>query len=144
MIFYRLAKRPFRALDGEGARLYGGRWNSAGRPMIYCAASPSLAVLEVLVHLDLSPDLMPLDYHLLSIEIPDDAPLMRLATRPEAAAECLAVGDEFLRRGEELALLVPSAIVPQEINALVNPRHPAAARVATVWDETFRFDPRLA
>ena len=89
MIVYRLAKAAFTALDGEGARLFGGRWNSPGRPMIYTAASPSLAVLEVLVHLDLPIDLMPDDYRLLAIEIPDDAPIERLDQAPADAQTCL-------------------------------------------------------
>ena len=64
MIVYRLCKAVYSALDGEGARLWGGRWNSAGRPMVYAAASPSLAVLEVLVHLDLPAELLPDDLRL--------------------------------------------------------------------------------
>lgn len=69
-----LAKQAFVGLDGEGARLYGGRWNSPGRPMVYTAANPSLVALEMLVHLDLPPELAPSDYRLLSIRVPDDAP----------------------------------------------------------------------
>lgn len=53
MIVYRLCKAAHIALDGKGARLWGGRWNSADWPMVYTAATPSLAVLEILVHLDL-------------------------------------------------------------------------------------------
>ena len=82
MIVYRLCKAVHAALDGEGARLWGGRWNRAGRPMIYTAASPSLAVLEVLVHLDLPSALLPDDLRLLTIELPDDAALRRLDPGP--------------------------------------------------------------
>jgi RES domain-containing protein len=143
VIFHRLAKAAFTPLDGEGARLFGGRWNSAGRPAIYTAASPSLAVLEVLVHLDLPPELMPDDYRLLGIELPDDAPVERLDDAPVDADACLAAGDGFLIRGAALILLVPSVVVPQEHNAIVNVRHPAMDRVAVITDEPFRFDPRL-
>lgn len=143
MIVYRLAKAAFAALDGEGARLYGGRWNSPGRPMVYTAASPGLAVLEVLVHLDLPPELMPDDYQLLGVEIPDDAPLERLDHAPAGAAECAAIGDDFLGRAAALALLAPSVVVPQERNALINARHPEMARVKVVSQDRFRFDPRL-
>jgi len=143
VIVYRLAKAAFAALDGEGARLFGGRWNSAGRPMIYAAASPSLAVLEVLVHLDLPLDLMPDDYRLLTIEAPDDAPRERLDQSPQSAEACRAAGDDFLERGAALVLFVPSVVVPKETNALMNPRHPEASGLRLVDDEPFRFDPRL-
>jgi len=143
VIVYRLAKAAFTALDGEGARLFGGRWNSPGRPMIYTAASPSLAVLEVLVHLDLPIDLMPDDYRLLAIDIPDDVPIERLDPAPADAEACLAAGDAFLTRGAALALLVPSVVVPQERNALINVRHAVMGAVRLVGDEPFRFDRRL-
>lgn len=143
MIVHRLAKAAFRALDGEGARLYGGRWNAPGRPMVYAAASPSLAVLEVLVHLDLPPELLPDDYRLLEIDIPDDAPVERLEHTPPDAAGCLALGEAFLDRGRALVLLAPSVVVPQELNALVNVRHPDMARVKVIRDAAFRLDPRL-
>lgn len=143
MIVHRLAKAAFTALDGEGARLYGGRWNAPGRPMVYAAASPSLAVLEVLVHLDLPPELLPDDYRLLAIDVPEDAPVERLDRTPDDPAECLALGEAFLDRGEALVLLVRSVVVPQERNALINVRHPGMGRVRLVRDEPFRLDPRL-
>jgi RES domain-containing protein len=143
LIVHRLAKQAFTALDGEGARRFGGRWNSPGRPMIYAAASPSLAVLEVLVHLDLPPDLMPDDYRLLAIDLPDDAPVETLDEPPPDTQACRDIGDAFLRRGEALVLTVPSIIVPQERNALINPLHPQAGRMRPVGDAPFRFDPRL-
>lgn len=143
MIVHRLAKAAFTALDGEGARLYGGRWNSPGRPMIYAAASPSLAVLEVLVHLDLPPELMPDDYRLLAIEIPDSAVIESLDQTPADSEACVAIGDDFLVRGTSLALLAPSAVVPQERNALINVLHPGFAAVRLLRNEAFRLDPRL-
>ena len=60
---------PFADLSGEGARLYGGRWNSSGRAMVYAASDAALAVLEVRVHLDLPPDLIPDDYVLLKLDL---------------------------------------------------------------------------
>jgi RES domain-containing protein len=143
LILYRLAKAAFAQLDGEGARLFGGRWNSAGRPAVYTAASPSLAVLEVLVHLDLPAELMPDDYQLLGIEVPEDAPAERFGETPSDANTCLAAGDSFLTRGASLTLLVPSIVVPQEHNAIINPRHPATDGVRVVTREPFRLDPRL-
>jgi len=143
LIVHRLTKAAFTQLDGEGARLFGGRWNSAGRPAIYTAASPSLAVLEVLVHLDLPAELMPDDYRLLAIEVPDAAPAERLDETPADPDACLAAGDGFLTRGAALILLVTSIIVPQEHNAIINVRHPAMPGVRVVTNEPFRFDPRL-
>ena len=143
MIVYRLCKAVHAALDGEGARLWGGRWNRAGRPMVYTAASPSLAVLEVLVHLDLPSALLPDDLRLLTITIPDDAAVRRLDPGPTDDDGCLAAGEAFLNSGDALALMVRSIVVPQEWNMLLNPRHPDMARVVTQTSEAFRLDPRL-
>lgn len=143
MIAYRLCKAVHSALDGEGARLWGGRWNSAGRPMVYAAASPSLAVLEVLVHLDLPAELLPDDLRLLTIDIPDDVAMHLLEPSPTGDDDCRAAGDAFLDAGNALALLVRSVIVTQERNVLLNVRHQEMARV-TVQDSTpFQLDPRL-
>jgi RES domain-containing protein len=143
VIVYRLCKAAHVALDGEGARLWGGRWNSAGRPMVYTAATPSLAVLEVLVHLDLPAELLPDDLRLLTIEIPDDVRIHRLDPSLTEDGACLMAGDDFLDAGDTLALMVRSIIVPQEWNALLNIRHGDMAHVAIRNDEPFRLDPRL-
>lgn len=143
MIVYRLCKAAYAALDGEGARLWGGRWNSPGRPMVYAAASPSLAVLEVLVHLDLPAELLPNDLTLLTIDIPVDATIHRLEMTPASEDGCLAAGDGFLDAGDALALMVRSVVVPQEWNALLNVGHADMARVVVLASEPFHFDPRL-
>ena len=143
MIVHRISRAPFIALDGEGARLFGGRWNSPGRPAIYAAATPSLAVLEVIVHLDLPPDLMPADYRMLSIEIPDGAPSEHMPGVPADAAGCVAAGDDFLARNNALVLVVPSVIIPSERNAIINVRHREMPGVRLLSNEPFSFDPRL-
>ncbi len=143
MTVYRLCKPAHTALDGEGARLWGGRWNSAGRPMVYTAASPSLAVLEVLVHLDLPSDLLPDDYQLLTIAVPDEALLRLLEGDPADNEASLQAGDRFLDAGDALALMVRSVVVPQEWNVLLNVRHPDMKRVTVEGSEPFRLDPRL-
>ncbi len=149
MLVYRICRRPFRALDGEGARLWGGRWNSAGRPVVYASSTLSLAALEYLVHLD--PADAPDDLVALTIEVPDDAPAELVdaeslpagwAQQPEPAA-CRLVGDRWAAAGAALVLRVPSAPVPEESNVLLNPRHPDAARVRVVHERAFAFDPRL-
>lgn len=143
MIVYRLCKDAHAALDGEGAHLWGGRWNSPGRTMVYTAATPSLAVLEVLVHLDLLPDLMPDDMVLLAIDVPDDATLRDLDDTPARDDACRQAGDAFLDAGHALGLRVRSVVVPQEVNLLLNVRHADMTRVRVIRTEPFRFDPRL-
>jgi RES domain-containing protein len=111
--------------------------------MVYAAATPSLAVLEVLVHLDLPAELLPDDLRLLTIEIPDDASSVRADPDPVDDAACLMAGDAFLDAGDALTMLVRSVVVPQEWNALINVRHRDMARVIVRYDEAFRIDPRL-
>ena len=149
MLVYRICRRAFHALDGEGARLYGGRWNTPGTPLVYTSSALSLAALEYLLHVD--PEEVPSDLVALTIEIPDDAPLARVTPRQLPAdwvrvidhPACQATGDAWARRGAELALRVPSAPIVEEENVLVNPRHPDAARVRVVATRRFAFDPRL-
>lgn len=137
------------ALDGEGARLYGGRWNSPGLPMVYCAGSPSLAILETFVHLPAeqrSPADLPLMI-LLTIDVPDEAvspsdEVLRPGLVDEAESRLL--GDAWLRSGSSLAMVVRSAVVPFEINVLLNPAHPDMRRVVVASRDEYRFDPRMA
>lgn len=111
--------------------------------MVYAAASSSLAVLEVLVHLDLPAELLPDDLRLLTIEIPDDAASRRLKPAPTDDDACRVAGDAFLDAGDALALMVRSVVVPQEGNVLLNVRHSEMARVAVLHTEPFQLDPRL-
>lgn len=134
-------------LSGEGARRFGGRWNSRGVPVVYAAASLELALLESLVHLDL--DLVPQDYWQVCFEVPD-ADVMLLEPLPpgwddpppyhEAAQ---AVGDGWAKAGASLALAVPSALLPARRNLLINPRHPGIARVREVERAPLRWPAAL-
>jgi RES domain-containing protein len=136
MIAWRLCRRPYAVLDGEGARRFGGRWNSPGRPMVYFADHPALAALEVRVHLDLPFDLLPADYVLMQADIPDP-------TGIGAADTTAAAGDAWLNAAPSATVRVPSVLVPHAWNLLLNPRHPDA-RQAEIRDiEPFRFDSRL-
>lgn len=139
-VVWRLAREVHGGLDGEGARRYGGRWNSPGRPAVYAAETAALAVLEVRVHLDLPLDLLPADYRLISIDLGtadiEHAP-------PEAVDDPRTYGDRWLIEVRSAVLRVPSVIVPEEWNALINPRHPDAALVSINGMRPFRFDPRL-
>ena len=151
MQVYRLvkARHAATALDGEGARRVGGRWNAPGVPVAYCASSLSLAVLELLVHVD--PGDAPEDLVAVRIEVPDDVTARRLlpAELPDdwrqgtGKAALRALGTAWTHAGAEGVLIVPSVIVPAEMNVLVNPRHPDAARIKLLGQEPFRLDARL-
>lgn len=139
MLAWRLCRAPFADLNGDGARRYGGRWNAPGRPIVYAASNAALAVLEVRVHLDLTPDLLPDDYVLLTIDLRDLA-IEDVATLPDNPA---AFGDAWLQERRTPVLQVPSLIVPESTNLLVNPVHPDAARASVVASRRFVFDRRL-
>lgn len=136
---WRLCRAPFADLSGEGARLYGGRWNSPGRAMVYAATDPALAVLEVRVHLDLPPELIPNDYVLTTIEMPD-LPVEVVADLP---VDPRAFGDQWLTEKRTPLLVVPSFIVPEARNMLVNPAHARAAEAKLASIRAFAFDRRL-
>jgi RES domain-containing protein len=136
---WRVGRAVHADLSGEGARRFGGRWNSPGLPMVYLAEHPALAVLEVRVHLDLPPDLLPDDYVLMRVDLPDERP-EEVATMPP---DPRAVGDAWLRSGRTAVLRVPSAIVPNATNLLLNPRHPRAADAQICMIQSFQFDARL-
>jgi RES domain-containing protein len=135
---WRVCRRPFADLSGEGARRYGGRWNRRGWPVVYLAEHPALAVLEVLVHLDLPLELIPDDYVLLRAELPFRSADVAL----EPGYDPTAIGDAWLRGGTGPLLRVPSILVPHGHNLLLNPAHRTSARARVVSVEPFVFDPR--
>ena len=143
--------RPAHApgLDGEGARLAGGRWNSPGQAAVYCSGTLSLAVLESFVHLPHALRGAPRlpEMRAVELELPD-AEIEEVSLDAEArvfdVASCRALGDRWLDRASTLSLSVPSAIVPRERNLVINPLHPLASRIRVLSQESFRFDPRMA
>jgi RES domain-containing protein len=148
---WRLVKARYAAtaFDGEGARLYGGRWNSPGVRVVYGSGSAALAALEVLVHLNAS-QLLPA-YALVSADVPDAlVEVLPAAALPQnwrdspPPAETAAIGDAWVAGAGAAALAVPSAVIEAERNYLLNPAHPGFARVAIAAPERFAFDPRLA
>ncbi len=149
MFVYRLCRAAFASLDGDGARLYGGRWNSPGRRVVYTSGSLALASLEYMVHVPA--ELSPVDLVALTVQIPDDISPEPLDVDALPSdwhqfvdhAACRDVGDAWLRRGKTLLLRVPAAPIPSEHNVLINVDHPAAHRVTVVARRSFRFDPRL-
>jgi RES domain-containing protein len=139
MFAWRLCRSAFADLRGDGARLYGGRWNSAGQALVYTASSAALAVLEVRVHLDLAPELIPEDYVLMKIDLAGLA-VERLGVIP---GDSRAFGDVWLRERRSAVLHVPSTIIPEDENFLFNPAHPRAHEARIVSTRRFAFDRRL-
>jgi RES domain-containing protein len=144
-VVYRLvrAERAGAVLSGEGARLYGGRWNPPGKAVVYASASRALAVLEAFVHL--AAEARSMRFCLYEVALPKGARLLRhKAARPPPALESSQdVGRAWLDTGATLALVVPSVIVPQEPNYVLNVNHPQFARLALSAPEPFSFDERL-
>lgn len=150
MIAYRLAKKQYADdLSGKGAELTGGRWNSRGTPMVYTSESRALAMAEVAVHLPLG--LLPKNFQLIEIQIPDDLPMKELKTS-ELPKNWNAIppihqtqekGDSFIRENQHTLLKVPSAVVPGDYNYLINPHHPETKKIKLLKTEEFTFDSRL-
>lgn len=125
------------AFSGEGARRYGGRWNSPGRPVVYLAGSRALAALELLVHLP-SPRSRAKPYRILEARIP-----IHPIRDGAIDGDPLSVGDSWIRQKRFLCLRVPSVLIPEEPNYLLNPAHPDMPRVRVGEPVDFRFDGRL-
>jgi len=138
-------------LEGVGAALSEGfRWNSLNTYLVYTAASRALALLEVSVHLDLSEDL-PTDRYFVEIDIPDDTSMLEVDVDdlpPEWDAkppllETQYIGDDFVSGRSAADLKVPSSIVHQEFNYLINPNHPESEKISVISVTPFQFDSRL-
>jgi RES domain-containing protein len=135
-------------LAGEGARRFGGRWNSRGVPIVYTAESLELALLEALVHIDV--EVLPRDYWQVSFEVPDDliAPPPRRLPKgwdalPPYRPAVQKVGDAWVKSGRSLALQVPASVLPERFNVLVNPAHPDIGQVREVSRVRLNWPPRL-
>ena len=148
---YRMVKRrqSATAFDGEGARRFGGRWNSKGQACIYLTSSISLGNLEIMVHINDYQILR--QYAVLSLDLeardmmvlPDDA-LPKDWREYPAPSSTAVIGNEWLSGRESVVLSGPSVIVPSERNYLLNPRHPRFTTViGTAREVEFSFDPRL-
>jgi RES domain-containing protein len=141
MEVWRLCRRPYADLSGNGARIFGGRWNSPGRPVVYFAEHPALAALEVRVHLDLPFELLPNDFVLMHVSSPNR--LISGLGETVSAERTIAVGDAWFDERRSAALRVPSILIPNAWNILLNPHHPNALQAHVVGLEPFDFDPRL-
>jgi RES domain-containing protein len=147
---WRVAKAKYvaTAFDGEGARHFGGRWNSKGTAMVYTGSSQALAALEMLVHLE-SADVLK---HYRVIPVTIDASLVKTLDaktlpanwkRRPAPAAVRALGDAWVASNDSVVLEVPSVVIPDERNYLLNIRHPDFPKPAIGKPQPFRFDRRL-
>jgi len=150
MIVFRLSKQAhINDLSGYGAEKAGGRWNSKGIPVLYTSASRALAVVEIAVHVPFG--IVPVNYYLAAIELPDDAAILKLKpadlplnwSKNPFVKATQSVGDGFIRANNYLILQVPSAVVVGDHNYLINPRHPDFKKVKVKSTEPFVFDVRL-
>lgn len=141
------AERLAAAFAGEGARLFPGRWNSRGTPMVYASEHQSLAALELFVHW--RPLLarekflaIPTSWHSRLTEFFQIEALPRDWRINPAGPPTRAIGDDWVRQARSAVLSVPSALVPAERNFLFNPAHPDFAKIEIGPAITFEFDQR--
>lgn len=150
MRFWRICRRHYArdAANGEGARLYGGRWNSRGVRIVYASSSLALAAVETFVNLE--PKLWPADFVSIGGEIPENLEIARLdlkdlpakwyASRDESLRN---FGDTWIEAGRTVALLVPSAAIRGEWNVLLNPTHSEFSQIKFNDPQQFTFDERM-
>lgn len=136
------------AFDGEGARLYGGRWNSVGVPMVYASEHQSLAALEVRVHIDKTR--MRKLYKSFAFHFDEDLrELFRVGGLPKDCQQeppppsLQQLGDDWVKSNASVILAVPSVVIPKELNYLINPKHPDFAKLKIEKPTDFLFDPRM-
>lgn len=150
MKVYRIAKQKFiHDLSGEGARIYGGRWNRVGYNMVYFSEHLSLCVLELLAHIDYK--FMTNDFKYIEVDVPDELikPKLKLKdlsinwrnTPPEHYTK--QKGTDWLLSQKSLAMTVPSAILPSENNILLNPKHIHFSKINIIKTSNVDIDARV-
>lgn len=131
------AKHP--DLDGKGAAMIGGRWNSPGTRVVYTCSCGALAVLEYRVHASEDPG----DLRLYTIEVPDALKVEVAPWTPDIRTS-RGFGDVWVNSRRSAALAVPSVVVPRQINYLLNPEHPDfVSSIKIIGDDSFALDVRL-
>lgn len=136
-------------LDGGGGLRASGRWHSRGQPIVYCAANPATALLEILVHAEIDFEDLPVTYKYLEIDVPES--VSREALDPSDLRADWSVrfensrkmGDEWLHTRRTALLFVPCGIVPSTMNILLNPTHPAASDIKITRIHMQKMDSRL-
>ena len=149
MRVWRICSRKHRRFDGEGARRYGGRWNHTGTSVVYASGSLSLAALELFVHVDI--DIAPGELVAIQAEIPDTLSMqtVKIESLPRdwrryPAPDALKnIGTAWAAKAATAILAVPSAVIPEERNYLLNPAHRDFKRIRLRKPVAFRFDERI-
>jgi RES domain-containing protein len=147
VILWRISNHEL--LSGDGALRASGRWHTRGRRVVYCAQSPAAALLEILVHYEIDVRDLPTRYRLLKVAGPDDFVVEQVSpgTLPTdwriRTNVTRMIGDTWLGDRASALLQVPSAVVPETTNVLLNPEHPDAARLSIVQVSDHVLDPRL-
>jgi RES domain-containing protein len=146
---WRITSAAHAAFDGEGTRRYGSRWTPRGLPAIYTSATLSLAALERFVHTD--SDIEPRDLVAISVEISDGTAIESVGVETLPAdwrtfpppPTLAAIGDEWFHASRTAILSVPSVVIPNERNFVLNPTHREFAQLSIGPPEPFSFDPRM-
>jgi RES domain-containing protein len=149
MVVYRIGKTIHgNDLSGEGSKLNGGRWNQIGTSCIYTSESRALSVLEYSANVPL--DLIPNSLSFTSIEIPDNSVIeFTLSDLPSdwnnhvSPQSTKNLGTVLFKKAEYLVLKIPSVIIPQEFNYLINPIHSDISKVAIKEIVDFVYDVRI-
>jgi RES domain-containing protein len=150
MMLFRLSKTKYADdLSGKGAEIAGGRWNSKGTPMIYTAESRALCIAELAMHLPLG--IVPKDFSFISFTIPDNIPVFNLPKNQllynwnvyPHPNETQEIGDLFVKENKYLLMKVPSVVVEEEYNYLINPRHKLMQKVQVSDLSPFKFNDRF-
>jgi len=149
MKIYRIVRSEYKTdLTGQGAFLYGGRWNSKGQYAVYAAEHISLAVLEIVVNYDRTQTPLLPSFHLVEIQVPDlsiiEIEQSFLKKKWGADMEYSQyIGDQFLQSKSDLVLKVPSVVIPEESNFLLNPIHPDFKKIRIENTREYDLDNRL-
>ena len=152
VLLYRISKtKRIRDLSGEGAKLYGGRWNLKGTPVLYTSDSTALATLEAIVHSPLH--LMPSDRAIICLNLPDNLAVVYLSSkelpskwwRNPAPPELAIIGEQWIKEQLGVALVVPSSVTPtgEGRNYILNPQHPDFWQIEIVKISKCNYDERL-
>ena len=149
MLVYRISSPKYiDDLSGAGAKQYGGRWNEKGTALVYFAGSRAMAVMEVLVHL--RPENLDSEYILAVFEVPDykvktvEVKELPKDWKVEPAIEKIKeLGNSFVKENEYLLMKVPSVLVEEEFNYVMNPNHDDAKSIKLISKRIFKFDVRF-
>ena len=139
------------AFTGEGARLGGGRWNHVGTPVVYVSETLSLAAVELFIHFTRKDIKLSKSLLAVPVEIPDGLKLIEVSVKSLSSGWRVSppsnstknIGTEWAQKGSSPVLRVPSAVIPDEYNLLLNPKHSDFVKIMIGKPQPFRLDERL-